>query len=191
MLSARYRHLFSPILEKIGARIPFHPDVLTLLSPFVALYGAYLLAFGNPAGALVGGIAALLDALDGAIARARGLASKLGAYLDAIVDRIVEGIILLGIGMGWPDAWPAVLLVLLFSLLISYAKARAAMETKVDNINWPDIFERGERLILLCVGFPLVAWLAPHLVVGYLYLLAFLFGLGFVQRVKRAMERIA
>ncbi len=190
MLSARYRPLFSPYLERIARKIPFHPDVLTLAAPFVALYGAYLLSLGNPLGALVGGIAALMDALDGAIARVRGIASKLGSYLDAIVDRVVEGIILLGIGLGWPEAWPAVFLVLLFSLLISYAKARAALEVKIDNINWPNLFERGERLILLCIGFPIVATYLPHLIVPYLYLLSFLFGLGFVQRVKRAMERI-
>ena len=47
------------------------------------------------------------------------------------------------------DAWPAALLVVSGSFLTSYNKARAAMEIAIDNADWPDLFERLERVIFI------------------------------------------
>ena len=44
------------------------------------------------------------------------------------------------------------LVVLAGSLLVSYAKARAAMETPVSNEEWPDLMERTERDLLFLAG---------------------------------------
>jgi phosphatidylglycerophosphate synthase len=91
------------------------------------------------------------DALDGALARQTGTASKFGGYLDAVVDRYEEIVTCLVIGWvnGW---WPTLFVVVTGSLLISYNKARAAIETPIDNKAWPDLLDRPRRMFILGGG---------------------------------------
>ena len=76
-------------------------------------------------------------------------------------------------------------LALAFSLLIPYAKARAAMETAVDNFGWPDLFERGERMLYLGVVVPAAYYF--HLLPAALLIFIILCLLTFLQRVRRAL----
>ncbi len=189
VLSARYRKKFEPITSGVARFFTWlHPNIITYFSILVAIASAY--AFSQKLwiwGGLLGLFAGALDSLDGSVARRTGRTSKWGAYLDAIVDRYVEGIILFGIAWGaW--MWPPVYFMLLGSLLISYAKARAAMETKVDNINWPDLFERAERLILVCVGVPIAEY--TGFLFAYLWILAIAFHLGAIQRILRVRRML-
>ena len=91
------------------------------------------------------------DALDGALARAQGSVSKFGGYLDAVSDRYQEVAAFLAIAWvtGW---WPICFLAVTGAILTSYNKARVAIETPIDNKNWPDLLERPQRLILLIAG---------------------------------------
>src|SRR3989338_6851038 len=41
--------------------------------------------------------------------------------------------------------WILSMIVLAGALIVSYAKARAAMEVAISNLEWPDLMERGER----------------------------------------------
>jgi len=189
VLSAKYRKRFEPITSKIASCFTWvHPNIITYFSLLVAGAAAY--AYANQFwiwGGLIGLFAGFLDSLDGSVARKTGRTSKWGAYLDAIVDRYVEGIILFGIAWGaW--MWPQVYIMLLGSLLISYAKARAAMETKVDNINWPDVFERAERLLLVNIGVPIFEYLG--MLFWYLWVLAIAFHLGAIQRILRVRGKL-
>jgi len=89
------------------------------------------------------------DALDGAVARRRGLQSKAGGYFDAMIDRYQELAVLAT--LAWVhDLWALALAGFAGSVMISYAKARAALEAQVSNDGWPDFFERLERIIFLC-----------------------------------------
>ncbi len=189
MISARLRHRTEPLMRRI-ARFFVHlpPNLVTLFSILLALVAAYLFSvqdwFG---GGILAVFAAFLDALDGAIARLSKKESKWGAYLDAVVDRYVEGILLFGIGMG-TGLWVWVFLALLGALLIPYAKARAAMEIKVDNVDWPDLMERAERLIMIAVVFPFAAFY------GYaeacLIAMAILFHFTALQRIFRVYAKM-
>ncbi|NPA76315.1 MAG: CDP-alcohol phosphatidyltransferase family protein [Candidatus Diapherotrites archaeon] len=194
MLSARYRHVFKPIFERVAKYVGVHPNIVTLTSlAFAGLAAWYYAQAEWLIGSIVAAIAGILDALDGAVARYWKRESKWGAYLDAITDRVVEALILFGVGWG-SSYWAPVYIIMFASILISYAKARAAMETHVDNINWPDLFERAERLILLIVGIPIAAALrTPEIDTLYIYLwilaLAYLC-IGATQRILRVRKRL-
>jgi len=111
---------------------------------------AWYLAHGD---SLVFGICLALsfafDALDGAVARLQGTSSKFGGYLDAIIDRYQE-IFVFGAIAYLNDWWGIAFFALTGSLMVSYAKARTAIEIPISNDNWPDLLERFERIVLLC-----------------------------------------
>ena len=81
------------------------------------------------------------------------------------------------------------------ALLVSYAKARAAMEVPVTNQEWPDLMERGERDVIYIVGLlasRLTAWtpVGHDLFWWTLVLLAVLIHATVLQRVLRARRLI-
>ncbi|WP_127113380.1 CDP-alcohol phosphatidyltransferase family protein [Shimia sediminis] len=94
-------------------------------------------------------VAFAFDALDGAVARRRNMRSLSGGYFDAVVDRYQELAVLATLAY-MHDAWLLALLAFSGSVLTSYAKARTALEMPVSNEDWPDFFERLERVIFIC-----------------------------------------
>lgn len=144
--------------------------------------------------ALAGG-ATLFDALDGAIARAGGRVTEFGAYLDAMCDRYGEVLIVLAVA-SVTGYWTLSMAVLAGSLLVSYAKARAAMEVSVSNLEWPDLMERTERGAIFLIGLALsqlTAWrpLGRDVFWWTLAVLAALIHATVVQRMLRARRLIA
>ena len=139
-------------------------------------------------------VASLFDALDGAVARASGRVTKLGAYLDALCDRYAEASIVLSVAIV-TGYWALSILVLTGALLVSYAKARAAMEVSVSNLEWPDLMERTERGGLYLLGLAASA-LLPVKPLGHdlfwwtLVLLAVLIHGTVIQRMRRASRLI-
>ena len=135
-----------------------------------------------------------LDALDGAVARAGGRVTKLGAYLDAMCDRYVEGMVAVAVAVV-TGYWVLLMLLLTGSMLVSYAKARAAMEVPVSNLEWPDVMERTERGVLFLLGFAISAvcsWrpLGHDLFWWTVVLLTALTHFTIVQRILRASRFI-
>jgi CDP-diacylglycerol--glycerol-3-phosphate 3-phosphatidyltransferase/archaetidylinositol phosphate synthase len=136
------------------------------------------------------------DALDGAVARIAALSSKFGGYLDAVVDRYQEIAVYLAIGLvhGW---WTPVFLAATGSLLISYNKARTAIEIPIDNNKWPDLLERLERIIILCAALifdplvPLPAFLGGDFLHAAMIALAVLTHVTAVQRFFRARTMLS
>jgi len=130
------------------------PDLLTILglAGTMASCAYYLLANRNTL--LFCGLVlawGLCDALDGAVARLSGQTSRWGSYLDAMTDRMGEAAVALT--AAWVTGyWLLISLVLVGSLLISYAKARAAMEVPIANTAWPDLMERPERGLIFLAG---------------------------------------
>ncbi|MBG1230787.1 CDP-alcohol phosphatidyltransferase family protein [Aestuariivirga litoralis] len=99
------------------------------------------------------------DSLDGAVARLRGEASHYGGYLDAMIDRYQEVILFVVLGFVSGAYLPA-FLACTGALITSYAKARTAIEMSISNEDWPDFFERQERLIFVIVMLLVLPWLA-------------------------------
>ncbi|HEV8015391.1 MAG TPA: CDP-alcohol phosphatidyltransferase family protein [Stellaceae bacterium] len=135
------------------------------------------------------------DALDGAVARLQGTASKFGGYLDAVIDRYQEIAVYFVIAWvnGW---WIACFLATSGSLLISYNKARTAVEIPIANADWPDLLERLERIIILCAALlfdaviPIPDFLGGDLLHAALIALALLTYVTGFQRFLRARRLI-
>ena len=95
------RPLLTRILNPIAKYLNINPNIITVISPFVAIIAAY--GFANHM-LILGTIAILmsgfLDVMDGAIARFHGKSSKFGAFLDSTMDRFADAIIYIGIIFG-------------------------------------------------------------------------------------------
>ncbi len=135
-------------LRKAVEKLPFlpSPNAVTVLSFIIALLSLAEFFTIGKFFAWGFGLAFLLDAMDGAIARATGKVSKEGAFLDGVLDRLVEGAALLAVGfLGyWVEAF---LLFMLGSCLTSFLKAYG--EVKVGRKVWRTLLGREVRVALL------------------------------------------
>jgi len=85
-----------PVARKLSKLEFLHPNHLTLFSFFLSgLVAPYLILTEHyRLSALFVWLGAILDSLDGDLARIKGLQSKEGAILDAVLDRYVDLFIL-------------------------------------------------------------------------------------------------
>lgn len=196
--------LFKPVMDRFWERMARGLVFLGVTPNGITWSGLILVAlacvgYGLGMPTVFFGLALLLitmlDALDGAVARLTNRCSRYGGYLDAVVDRYQECLILFS--LGWMEGlWPEVMVVLSGSLLTSYNKARVAMEQPTNNGAWPDLLERLERMILLCVGLMLTPWvkLPAEWGVSFLSLYLTVFGIlthiTAIQRFLRARGRL-
>ncbi len=148
----------------LGRRLARHgvsADMITLAGVALAALTGVLVAVGRlwPAvlSLTVGG---LMDALDGAVAKAAGTSSPRGAFLDSVADRVADALVLAGVswyllGHGEPRLALLPFAVLAVSSVISYERAKAE---SLGFVAKGGLMERAERLILLGVGlgFPVV-----------------------------------
>ncbi|WP_104987386.1 CDP-alcohol phosphatidyltransferase family protein [Sorangium cellulosum] len=148
VVEAVYWSFHAPARALVRLRVS--PDTLTYLSLALSLACAPLLASGRfrtGAALLVAG--AVLDALDGMVARAGGRASRAGAVLDSCVDRLSDAAPLIGLALFYREraAWLAVPLVaMVASSLVSYARAKA----DIYRISLPNgLMRRHERIAYL------------------------------------------
>ncbi len=196
MIDGWFKKHIDPLWETVArplADAGFSANQVTLMG--FALIAANSAAFLWHRSTLIFGfglaISFAADALDGAVARLRGQSSMFGGYLDAMTDRYQELVVMLAIA-AVSGEWLASFLVFSGAFMTSYAKARVAIERPIDNVAWPDMFERLERIIYLCVMLVLdgvarkfsgTGWV---LTVG-LWLLAVFVHVTAVQRMARAM----
>lgn len=119
---------FSPVV-RAGVRLGVHPDVFTWASLLFHLAAAVLLGLGHfgPGGwALV--LGSFADAIDGAVARARGLSSDAGEVLDAAIDRWAEMAAYFGLAWYYRGYWPGFVLAAAScagAVMVSYSRAKA------------------------------------------------------------------
>jgi len=154
----QHREYFNKISIKIGmlfSKVGLTPNHWTLLSILPAIFSAYFLPqFNFPLAAIFFGVAALLDFIDGSVARVTGRVTKFGAYLDTIVDRYIELIIIVGLFfVPLPDVFlPHRFWLILFvfgGTMTTYVKAAAKEKDLVTTELKGGTFERAERLIIL------------------------------------------
>jgi phosphatidylglycerophosphate synthase len=153
MIDGLFKRHIDPLWEGLARPLARHftANQITLLGLLaVVAVSAAFLSHGSTLWFGVGLIIAFsADSLDGAVARLRGEASRFGGYLDAIIDRYQEMAVLAALAFK-TGHWPAAFFVLAGSFLTSYAKARTAVEVPISNSDWPDLFERQERIMFIC-----------------------------------------
>src|SRR5438105_2671861 len=134
MLSERLRALLSGTMLRVGAvlgRTGLSPNVFTIVGFIAVSLNAVLIALGYlPLAGIVLALSLLLDALDGAVARATNQSSPFGAFLDSTLDRWSEVAIFFGLAVAMQRSGSLLDLVLVYwaicgSLLVSYTRARA------------------------------------------------------------------
>lgn len=120
--------VFGP-LARTAVHLGLHPDVLSWTSLALQLCAALLIASGSfGLGAWVLIFGAFCDALDGAVARARGVASDAGEVLDAAIDRWAEMAVFFGFAWYYRSLWWTFFLAISActgSVMVSYARAKA------------------------------------------------------------------
>jgi len=195
MIDGLYKKHIDPVWEHIARPLARHftANQVTLFGFAVSLLLCLAYAFWQSATWFGIGLAIAFaaDSLDGAVARLRSETSHFGGYLDAMTDRYQEFAVLAAIG--WVNGlWLAAFLVLAGTYLVSYAKARTAIEISISNSDWPDLMERQERVIYTCIllvvaglfGAALAPWF--NLLEAGLWVLAALTHATAIQRFLRA-----
>ncbi|NUM36176.1 MAG: CDP-alcohol phosphatidyltransferase family protein [Candidatus Brocadiae bacterium] len=171
MIDGYFKEYQDKFWNKIGylfASLGFTANSVTLLGLFLqAINALYYMYHQNHfwfgiAVALI----EFLDDVDGAIARVTKTCTKYGSYLDAVTDRYKDSAILFSIAFV-TGYWVLCFIAVSGSLITSYNKARAGMELPVKNENWPDFFERLERMIAICAGLILTSFFPQNLFWGH------------------------
>ena len=154
MLSRRYGHAFDKPLAEFARKIPFSPNLITVIGFIITLFACYMLTFNLLTGGFLVLVGALFDILDGVVARAKNKMTLFGAFLDSVLDRYSDAFILLAIAynLGSGSQITGVILslgTLVGAFLISYSRARAE---GIGQECTYGILERPERIILISVG---------------------------------------
>ncbi|MFH1785134.1 MAG: CDP-alcohol phosphatidyltransferase family protein [Candidatus Micrarchaeota archaeon] len=145
------------------ARFPLSPNQWTLLSLIIALIAGFAIAFLHDliAGLMLFVLAAGVDAIDGAVARAKKQVSKIGGFLDGVIDRFVEAIFLFSfmfyqLPTIYVDTkiWLSAVIFLgacMPSFIRAYADHKGVLSTE-KALKLGGICERIERLMILIIG---------------------------------------
>jgi CDP-diacylglycerol--glycerol-3-phosphate 3-phosphatidyltransferase len=171
-------------------------DLMTIIGLLLQAAALPLIITGHFIWALlVGLIASLCDALDGAVARAGAGPTTAGAFLDSTLDRVSElmvgAALVVYFALQGPD-WAPVVAVLVFmgaAQLVSYTRARAealGVDCKVGFMSRP------ERLVGLGLAF-LFSWWQPggvSFVVWMMYVLAAATTATVVHRILHVLGRL-
>jgi CDP-diacylglycerol--glycerol-3-phosphate 3-phosphatidyltransferase len=181
------RGTLAPVV-RLAIALHLTPNTITVIGLLITVVAAVLVAGGwLVVGAAVLTAGSLLDAVDGALARAQGGGTAFGSFLDSTLDRASEAILYTGIAVWFLNTlveptWPvlAVLVALGGSFLVSYARARAegiGLEASVG------LAPRTERLVLVIVGVALAGLGFTPILIGILVLVAALTVVTVVQRI--------
>jgi len=165
MLSERLRALTANLMRSVGAtlgRTGLSPDFFTVLGFVAVVADSVVIALGylQLAGLLLV-VSLLLDALDGAVARATGQVSAFGGFLDSTLDRWAEVALFFGMGVALSRSGSPLDLIFGYwaicgSLLVSYTRARAE---SIGVSCKEGLFTRFERMTVVVLGL-LTTWRA-------------------------------
>ena len=181
------RALLNPVVRfALAAHIT--PNTITVAGLGIVCVAAWLIAQGALVAAglvVIGG--SLLDAVDGALARASGGPTRFGGFLDSTVDRAAEAALFIGIALHFvarsdDPLMPllAALAALIGSFMVSYTRARAEALGYAASIG---IAPRPERITLLAAGLLLAGLGFGAGLVAALWVIAVLTAATVLQRI--------
>ena len=178
MVADDYRNFGTKILTPLAKIIPIGPmgiSFLSLLTAIGAGYSFYMADLENTNWLLIGALmvflTAILDALDGMVARIREISSRRGDLIDHTLDRVADIIIMGGIALGplvddITVGFAAIIGILMLSYMGTQAQAVGAGR------EYAGLLGRADRLVVL-VLVPIIQYLGyqewnPYFSEGYL-----------------------
>lgn len=181
------RAILAPIV-RLAIALHLTPNTITVIGLVITLIASVLVANGMLlVGAAILTAGSLLDAVDGALARAQGSGTAFGSFLDSTLDRASEAILFIGIG-AWllsslaDPTWPVLglMVALAGSFLVSYSHARAQGIGLAANVG---LAPRTERLALVIAGVALAGLGFGVGLIGAIGILAALTVVTVIQRI--------
>lgn len=181
------RAILAPIV-RLAIALHLTPNTITVIGLVITLGASVLVANGMLlVGAAILTAGSLLDAVDGALARAQGSGTAFGSFLDSTLDRASEAILFIGIG-AWllanlaDPTWPmlGLMVALAGSFLVSYSHARAQGIGLAANVG---LAPRTERLVLAIAGVALAGLGFTVGLIGAVLILAALTVVTVIQRI--------
>ena len=182
MVVDNYRDFGTKILTPLAKRIPIGPMGISFLSLITAIGAGY--SFYNAdlentnwllIGALMVFLTAVLDALDGIVARIREISSRRGDLLDHTLDRVADIIIVGGIALGplveITVGFAAIIGILMLSYMGTQAQAVGAGR------EYAGLLGRADRLVVL-VMVPIIQYFSEgYLDWNYMTLMCYTFAI--------------
>ena len=156
MVAEDYRDFGIKILNPLAKRMPIGPmgiSFLSLLTAIGAGYSFYIADLENTNWLLIGALmvflTAVLDALDGMVARFRKISSRRGDLIDHTLDRVADIIIVGGIALGplvdITVGFAAIIGILMLSYMGAQAQAVGAGR------EYAGLLGRADRLVVLVI----------------------------------------
>lgn len=181
------RAVLRPVVQ-LALALRLTPNTVTVIGLLLTLAAAVLVANGALLlGAALLTAGSLLDAVDGALARARGGGTAFGSFLDSTLDRAGEAILYIGLagyllGALQDPTWPvmAAIVALAGSFLVSYSRARAEGIGLTAAVG---LAPRTERLVLVIAGIALAGLGFVPALIGALVIIAALTVATVLQRI--------
>lgn len=182
------RAVLAPVV-RLALALHLSANAVTVLGLLIVMAAALLVWNGQLlVGALVLTGGSLLDAVDGALARANGGGTAFGSFLDSTLDRAGEAILYLAIAgyylhvAGGDPTWPVVaaIVALAGSFMVSYSRARAEGIGVIASVG---LAPRTERLVLIVAGLGLAGLGIGTALIGALWIVAALTVATTVQRI--------
>jgi CDP-diacylglycerol---glycerol-3-phosphate 3-phosphatidyltransferase len=182
------RAILAPVV-RLAMALHLTPNTITVIGLGITILAASLVALDwLLVGAAILTAGSLLDAVDGALARAQGSGTAFGGFLDSTLDRAGEAILFIGVGT-WllrthPDPTLPVLLLMVAlagSFLVSYTHARAQGIGLAASIG---LAPRTERLVLMIAGVALAGLGITIGLIAVIGILAVLTVITVVQRIR-------
>jgi archaetidylinositol phosphate synthase len=177
-----YRDFGTKILNPLAKRMPIGPmgiSFLSLLTAIGAGYSFYMSDLENTNWLLVGALmiflTAVLDALDGMVARIREISSRRGDLIDHTLDRVADIIIVGGIALGplveITVGFAAIIGILMLSYMGTQAQAVGAGR------EYAGLLGRADRLVVL-VMVPIIQYFSEgYLDWNYMTLMCYTFAI--------------
>lgn len=188
------RALLAPLV-RLALRLGITANRVTVAGFCIVVVAAALIGFGQLLiGALVLVAGSLLDAVDGALARATGGSTPFGGFLDSTLDRAAEGILYIGvvvylIGASAEPLWPVLLALaaLTGSFMVSYTRARAEAVGLHAAVG---LAPRMERLVLIVAGIGLAGLGLEIGLLGAIGIIAALSAATTIQRIWHVRRQV-
>ena len=177
-----YRDFGTKILNPLAKRMPIGPmgiSFLSLLTAIGAGYSFYMADLENTNWLLIGALmvflTAVLDALDGMVARIREISSRRGDLIDHTLDRVADIIIIGGIALGplveITVGFAAIIGILMLSYMGTQAQAVGAGR------EYAGLLGRADRLVVLMMV-PIIQYFSEgYLDWNYMTLMCYTFAI--------------